>query len=96
MSSISHASLSIAPRHSARAVRSDTEHATCDAGHETVAGAASFIHLSCPITRQTIPDPPRADRPTPTRRCEERKRAPRSSSCTLLVVEGAGPVAGVT
>eukprot|EP00966_Prymnesium_polylepis_P064794 1502897-Prymnesium_polylepis.1 len=43
---------------SQRAVRSDTEHATCDPGHETVAGAASCIHLSRPITRQTIPGPP--------------------------------------
>ena len=39
-------------------------------------------------------DPP--DPPTPTRRCEERECAPRSSSCTLLVVvEAAGPVTGV-
>jgi hypothetical protein len=74
-----------------RAVRSDTEQATCDAGHETDAGAASCIHLSRPVTRQTITDPP--DLPYPTRRCEERER----SSCTLLVVvEAAGPVAGVT
>eukprot|EP00966_Prymnesium_polylepis_P094979 2199272-Prymnesium_polylepis.1 len=50
--------------HSARAVRSDTEHASCDARHETAAGAAPCIRLSCPITRQTIPDPP--DTPTPT------------------------------
>ena len=78
-----------------RAVRTDTEQTTCDARHETAAGAASFVHLSCPITQQTISDQP--DQPTPTRRCEERKRAPRSSSCTLhVVVEAAGPVTGVT
>eukprot|EP00966_Prymnesium_polylepis_P260972 6028198-Prymnesium_polylepis.1 len=52
-----------------RAVRSDTEHATPDARHGTVAGAASCTPLSCPITLQTIPDPP--DPPTPTWRCEE-------------------------
>eukprot|EP00966_Prymnesium_polylepis_P234798 5430782-Prymnesium_polylepis.1 len=40
-----------------RAVRSDTEHATCDARHKADAGAASFMHLRRPITRQTIPDP---------------------------------------
>jgi hypothetical protein len=45
--------------------------------------------------RQTISDPPNL--PYPTRRCEERERASRSSTCTLLVVvESAGPVAGVT
>ena len=78
-----------------RAVRSDTEHAKRDSRHETIAVAASCIALSCPITQQTIPDPP--DPPTPTRRCEERECAPRSSSCTMLVVvETAGPVAGVT
>eukprot|EP00966_Prymnesium_polylepis_P308071 7119204-Prymnesium_polylepis.1 len=69
-----------------RAVRSDTEHATRDARHETAAGAASCIPLSCPITRQTIPDPPNL--PYPTRRCEERERVPRSTSCTLLVEIG--------
>eukprot|EP00966_Prymnesium_polylepis_P104984 2431858-Prymnesium_polylepis.1 len=37
-----------------------------DTGHETAALAASYMHLSCPATRQTIPDP--TDRPTPTRR----------------------------
>ena len=78
-----------------RTVRSDTEHATCDARHKTDAGAASFMHLSRPITRQTIPDP--SNLPYPTRRCEERERAPRSSTCMLLVVvETASPVAGVT
>ena len=78
-----------------RAVRSDTQHATRDARHETDAGAASFTPLSRPDMRQTLPDPPNL--PYPTRRCEERERAPRSSTCTLLVVvESAGPVAGVT
>ena len=44
--------------------------------------------------RQTLPDPPNL--PYPTRRCEERERAPRSTSCTLLVdVEAAGPVTDV-
>ena len=63
--------------------------------YETDAGAASFIPLSGPDMRQTIPDPPNL--PYPTRRREERKRAPRSSTCTLLVVvEAAGPVTGVT
>ena len=77
-----------------RAVRSDTQHATRDARHETDAGAASFIPLSRPDMRQTLPDPPNL--PYPTRRCEERERAPRSSTCTMLVVvETAGPVAGV-
>eukprot|EP00966_Prymnesium_polylepis_P199928 4633321-Prymnesium_polylepis.1 len=78
------------------AVHSDTEQATCDARHETDAGAASFIPLSRRDMRQTIPDPPNL--PYPTRRYVERKRAPRSStSCTLLVVvESAGPVAGAT
>ena len=77
-----------------RAVRSDTQHATRDARHETDAGAASCIPLSRPDMRQTIPDPPNL--PYPTRRCEERERAPRSSTCTMLVVvETAGPVAGV-
>ena len=76
-----------------RAVRSDTQHATRDARHETDAGAASFIPLSRPDIRQTLPDPPNL--PYPTRRCEERERAPRSSTCTMLVVvETAGPVAG--
>ena len=80
---------------SQRAVRSDTEHAKRDARHKTVAVAGSCIHLSRSVTQQTIPDPP--DLPYPTRRCEERKRAPRSSTCTLLVVvETAGPVSGVT
>ena len=52
------------------------------------------MHLSRPITRQTLPDP--SNLPYPTRQCEERKCAPRSSSCTMLVVvEAAGPVAGV-
>eukprot|EP00966_Prymnesium_polylepis_P259194 5986960-Prymnesium_polylepis.1 len=43
-------------------------------------------------------DQPRPIRPThPTRRCEERECAPRSSTFTLLVVvEAAGPVTGVT
>ena len=69
--------------------------ATRDARHETDAGAASCISLSRPDMRQTIPDPPNL--PYPTRRCEERERAPRSSTCTLLVdVEAAGPVTGVT
>ena len=78
-----------------RAVHSDTEHATCDARHETDAGAASSIPLSRPDMRQTIQDPPNL--PYPTRRCEERECAPRSSTCTTLVVaETAGPVAGVT
>eukprot|EP00966_Prymnesium_polylepis_P217968 5044087-Prymnesium_polylepis.2 len=78
-----------------RAVRSNTEQATCDTGHETDAGAASCIRLSHPVRQQTIPDPPNL--PYPTRRCEERKRAPCSSTCTLLVVvEAAGPVTGVT
>ena len=77
-----------------RTVRSDTQHATRDARHETDAGAASFIPLSRPDMRQTLPDPPNI--PYPTRRCEERERAPRSSTCTMLVVvETAGPVAGV-
>ena len=80
---------------SQRAVRSDTEHEKRDARHETIALAGSCIALSCPITQQTIPHPP--DPPTPTRRCEERECAPRSSSCTLrVVVEAAGSVAGVT
>ena len=79
---------------SQRAVRSDTEHEKRDARHETIAVAGSCIALSCPITRQTNPDPPNL--PYPTRRCEERERAPRSSTCTMLVVvETAGPVAGV-
>ena len=42
-------------------------------------------------------DPPRPTQPTPTP-CEEREaeRAPRSTSCTLLVdVEAAGPVTDV-
>eukprot|EP00966_Prymnesium_polylepis_P287709 6645539-Prymnesium_polylepis.1 len=43
------------------------EHATRDARHETVAGAASCTPLSCPITQQTIPDPPNL--PYPTSRC---------------------------
>ena len=78
-----------------RAVRSDTEHAKRDARHETMAVAGSCIAPSCPNTRPTIPHPP--DPPTPTRRCEERECAPRSSSCTLrVVVEAAGSVAGVT
>ena len=78
-----------------RAVRSDTQHATRDARHETDAGAASFIPLSRPDMRQTLPDP--SNLPHPTRRCEERERAPRSSTCMLLVVvETASPVAGVT
>ena len=78
-----------------RAVRSDTQHATRDARHETDAGAASFIPLSRPDMRQTIQDPPYL--PYPTRRCEERECAPRSSTCTMLVVvEAAGSVAGVT
>eukprot|EP00966_Prymnesium_polylepis_P024497 564213-Prymnesium_polylepis.1 len=38
------------------------------------------MHLSRPITRQTIPDP--SNLPDPIRRCEERERAPRSSTCT--------------
>ena len=63
--------------------------------YETDAGAASCTPLSRPDMRQTITDPPNL--PYPTRRREERKRAPRSSTCTLLVVvESAGPVAGVT
>ena len=79
---------------SQRAVRNDTEHATRDARHETDAGAASSIPLSRPDMRQTLQDPPNL--PYPTRRCEERECAPRSSTCTLLVVvESAGPVAGV-
>eukprot|EP00966_Prymnesium_polylepis_P222943 5157163-Prymnesium_polylepis.1 len=49
-----------------RAVRSDTEHGTRDARHEKVAGAASCIPLSSPITWQTLPDPPNL--PYPTRR----------------------------
>eukprot|EP00966_Prymnesium_polylepis_P202711 4696335-Prymnesium_polylepis.1 len=50
---------------SQRAVRNDTEHATRDARHETVAGAApSFIPLNRPITRQTLPDPPNLPYPT--------------------------------
>ena len=78
-----------------RAVHSDTEHATCDARHETDARAASSIPLSRPDMRQTIQDPPYL--PYPTRRCEERECAPRSSTCTMLVVvEAAGSVAGVT
>ena len=52
--------------------------------YETDAVAASFIPLSGPDMRQTIPDPPNL--PYPTRRREERKRAPRSSTCKLLVV----------
>ena len=45
--------------------------------------------------RQTIQDPPYL--PYPTRRCEERECAPRSSTCPMLVVvEAAGSVAGVT
>ena len=80
---------------SERAVRSDTEHEKRDARHKTIAVAGSCIALSCTDTRQTNPDPP--DPPTPTRRCEERECAPRSSSCTLhVVVEAAGPVSGVT
>ena len=80
---------------SQRAVRSDTEHAKRDARHETIAVAGPCIILSRPITRQTLPDPPNL--PYPTRRCEERDRAPRSSTCTsLVVVEAAGSVAGVT
>ena len=76
-------------------MRSDTEQATSDARRETDVGAASSIPVSRPDMRQTIPDPPNL--PYPTRRCEERKRAPRSSTCTLLVVvETAGPVSGVT
>jgi hypothetical protein len=55
-----------------RAVRSGTEQATCDARHETAAGAASCIYLSRPVTQQTILDPPNL--PYPTRRCEERER----------------------
>ena len=75
-------------------MRSDTQHATRDARHETDAGAAAFTPLSRPDMRQTLPDPPNL--PYPTRRCEERERAPRSSTCTMLVVvETAGPVAGV-
>eukprot|EP00966_Prymnesium_polylepis_P099274 2299223-Prymnesium_polylepis.1 len=50
---------------SQRAVRSDTEHATRNAGYATAAIAAPCIHLSCPRTRQTIQNPP--DPPTPTR-----------------------------
>ena len=77
-----------------RAVASDDERAARDAGHETAAVAAPCMHLSCPRTRTTIPDPP--DPPTHTRRARSAKCAPRSSSCTLLVVvEAAGPVAGV-
>eukprot|EP00966_Prymnesium_polylepis_P181736 4210026-Prymnesium_polylepis.1 len=34
--------------------------------HETAAVAAPCIHLSCPVTRQTIPDP--TDPTTPIRR----------------------------
>ena len=50
--------------------------------------------LSRSDMRQTLPDPPNL--PCPTRRCEERERAPRSSTCIMLVVvETAGPVAGV-
>jgi hypothetical protein len=50
--------------------------------------------LSRPDMRQTIPDPPNL--PYPTRRCVERERAPRSTSCTLLVdAEAAGPVTDV-
>ena len=80
---------------SQRAVRSDTEQATSDARHKTDVGAASSIPVSRPDMRQTIPDPPNL--PYPTRQCEERECAPRSSSCTLLVVvEAAGPVTGVT
>ena len=76
-------------------MRSDIEHATCDARHKTDVGAASSIPVSRPDMRQTIPDPPNL--PYPTRQCEERKCAPRSSSCTLhVVVEAAGPVTGVT
>ena len=76
-------------------MRSDTEQATSDARHETDVGAASSIPVSRPDMRQTIPDPPNL--PYPTRQCEERECAPRSSTCTLLVVvESAGPVAGVT
>eukprot|EP00966_Prymnesium_polylepis_P171412 3962739-Prymnesium_polylepis.1 len=40
-------------RHRARNMR-----LTCYTRHETAAGAASFIRLSCPDMRQTIPDPP--------------------------------------
>eukprot|EP00966_Prymnesium_polylepis_P212581 4923891-Prymnesium_polylepis.1 len=46
-----------------RAVRSDTEHATCDSRHKTAARAASFMHLSRPVTQQTIPDPPKPTLP---------------------------------
>ena len=79
---------------SARCAATRSRQHGCDAGHETDAGAASCIYLSRPVTQQTIPDPPNL--PYPTRRCEERECALRSSCCTLLVVfEAAGPAAGV-
>ena len=61
---------------------------------------SSFIHASEPpdhAADHTRPIQPTLPHKYPTRRCEERERAPRSSTCTLLVVvEAAGPVAGVT
>eukprot|EP00966_Prymnesium_polylepis_P228149 5280019-Prymnesium_polylepis.1 len=53
-------------------------------------GAASFIRLSCPVTRQTTQTHPTY--PTPHGGARSAERAPRSSTCTLLVVvEAAGP-----
>eukprot|EP00966_Prymnesium_polylepis_P013833 319067-Prymnesium_polylepis.1 len=40
------------------------QQATCDARHETDAGAASCIRLSRPATRQTLPDPPNLPYPS--------------------------------
>ena len=59
-------------------------------------GRSRFMHR--PELPEHAADHPTPTRPThPTRRCEERECAPRSSSCTLrVVVEAAGSVAGVT
>ena len=79
-----------------RVVPSDDKRAARDAAHETAAVAAPSVHQSRAVTRPTIPLP-RPIRPThPHKACEERKRAPRGSSCTLLVVgKAASPVADV-
>eukprot|EP00966_Prymnesium_polylepis_P048736 1128242-Prymnesium_polylepis.1 len=63
-----------AQRHGARNTRRETRDGR----------RSSIMHppLSRPITRQTLPDPPKL--PYPTRRCEERpQRAPRSSTLHL-------------
>eukprot|EP00966_Prymnesium_polylepis_P336202 7391475-Prymnesium_polylepis.2 len=70
-------------------VRSDTEQATCDARYETDARAASFTPPEPP---GHAADDPRHTQPTLPHKAVRGACAPRSSTCTLLVVvESAGP-----